>query len=83
MVKKISKKEKENTHLLITEQNDEDFFNNNKEVLKELGENEKRLQQNKELFENDPSYILYRLPITEAQREKIYNAIINQNKNKN
>lgn len=66
----------EQSELLKSCQYDEDFFNKQNDLLKEISYNEMRLLKDPEKFKNDPSLILYRLPITDNMREKIYNDLI-------
>jgi len=51
---------------------DEKYFEKNKDVLKEISENEQMLRNDPAKFANDPSMFLYRLPIDDKLRKKIY-----------
>ena len=74
-----NKEEEEKIELIESDQHDEEFFELMKEDLIYMAKNNQMLKDNKELFHNDPHLILYRLPLTEKQREELYNRIIENN----
>ena len=41
-----------------------------------------RKPQVKKIITSDPRYMLYRLPLTDAQREKVYEALMKEHNNK-
>ena len=55
-----------------SKQYDENYFIKNKEILKELSANESMLKKDPEKFANDDTLFLYRLPISDKLRKKIY-----------
>lgn len=48
------------------------------ELIKSFRKNEKFLLENKKWIKDDPSMMLYRLPLTDEQREALYNKLMDK-----
>lgn len=51
----------------------------NGQYMDTIMRHEHMLRKNKEVFNNNDSLLLYRLPLSETQREQIYNQLIKSN----
>lgn len=70
--------DKKNDELKKSEQYDEDYFEKNKDIINEISLNETMLRKDPQKFNDDPTLILYKLPLSDKLREKLYYQLINE-----
>ncbi len=70
--------DKKTDELKKSEQYDEDYFEKNKDIINEISLNETMLRKDPQKFNDDPTLILYKLPIGDKLREKLYYQLINE-----
>ena len=75
--------ENKEIELKKSEQYDEEFFDKYKDYLDYMSSNEMMLRKNRDLFNDDTSLLLYKLPLTEVQRKNLHKKIIKDLKKNN